>query len=175
MWRISLLLESPCVDASVPRQSAPFTKTLTPTPPQALQHPGDAQWLVHLWSYLERDAPRVPRSRGLHWVLRASRVKSYKKSVSQTFHALSTPIPSNFPRTFPAHTQAPTIKLPIPILSSAYSITYSLGYSMPMHDDSCHHSCHHSWSLHGVFVDPLPSPLPPNFLIAPPPDTPKLA
>jgi hypothetical protein len=65
--------------------------------------------------------------------------------------------------------------MPIPILSSAYSITYSLGYSMPMHDDSCHHSCHHSWSLHGVFMDPPLPPLPPNFLIAPPPDTPKLA
>ena len=92
--------------------------------PLPQHHPGDAQWLVHLWSYLERDAPRVPRSRGLHWVLRASRVKSYKKSVSQTFQALSqahiTPnfpstfrapypstfhalIPSNFPRTFHAH------------------------------------------------------------------------
>ena len=114
----------------------------------------------------------------------------------QTFQALSTPTPSNFPRTFHAHIppnfprprpkpSPPPPKLstpflfsimPIPILSSAYSITYSLGYSMPMHDDSCHHSCHHSWSLHGVFMAPPPlPPLPPNFLIAPPPDIPKLA
>ena len=42
--------------------------------PLPQHHPGDAPWLVHLWSYLERDAPPMPRSRGLHCVcVRADR------------------------------------------------------------------------------------------------------
>jgi len=98
----------------------------------------------------------------------------------RTFQELS----KNFPRTFPAHSQALTPILsnpflfsimPIPILSStilgvfnnlffillAFHYPLKIIQFMPSFMES-------SWSLHGP-------PSPPNFLIAPPPDTPKLA
>ena len=105
----------------------------------------------------------------------------------RTFQELSQEISKNFPRTFPAHSQALTPILstpflfsimPIPILSSTILGVFNnlffilLAFHYPLKTIQFMPSfMESSWSLHGP-----PSPPPsPNFLIAPPPDTPKLA
>ena len=92
--------------------------------------------------------------------------KNFHKKFPRTFQELSPPIPKPSPPYFPTPSYSLScLYLSYPRLSSAYSITYSLFSWLFITPLKLSDSCHHSWSLHGVFIDPLPPP--PKFFNSP--------